>query len=71
VDELETFRALRQMLEDRITHGKGSRIDCESGEVLFAETTLAGGIRVIAERSLFNPAEDFFEVEFGKRFVCH
>ena len=71
MNELETLRTVRQMLEDRVTHRERPRIGRERREGLFAETTDAVRIRVIVERRVLNPAEDFVEVEFGRWFVCH
>jgi hypothetical protein len=71
VNEFETFRAVGDVLEDRVSHRESPRIGRERSEDLFADTAVAVGIRMILECSLLNPAEDLFEVEFGGRFVYH
>ena len=71
VNEFETFRAVGDVLEDRVMHGESSWIGRECSEGFFADTALAVRVRMILERSLLNLTEDLFEVEFGGRFVYH
>ena len=71
MNELETFRTVGDVLEDRVLDGESSWIGRERSEGLFADTAVTVRVRMILEYSPLNLAEDLVEVEFGGRFVYH
>ena len=67
----EARRAVRQVLEDRISNRKRPRVSRERFERLSVRASVARWVWIVLERGLLHLPEDLFLREFGGLFACH